>query len=114
VTVIDLGERLKEQGQKQVEEHNRQWIDWMRMQARFLAEKNGVVSTDDLQDLADWWNRHPGHPNAWGAIFRDAGFARVGYTKSRRPKARCRVISVWKLKENEHGQSNETRERHPK
>jgi hypothetical protein len=110
VTILDLGARLKEQGQKQVEEHNRPWIDWMRMQARFLAKKDGTVTTDDLQDIADWWNRHPKHPNAWGSVFKE-GFERVGYTKSRRPKARCRVISVWKIKENDHGNQETARNR---
>lgn len=90
------GDALKQIGLNLVSAHNEDFLAVMRAHARVIAMEQGEVTTDDLQAYAARIGLEPQHPNAWGAIFRQGeGFKKIGYRKSRRPKAHARMISVW-------------------
>jgi len=57
---------------------------------------NGSVSADDLRRYADKHNDQPGHVNAWGSVFRGAGWRMVGRMKSTIPSNHAREIKVWR------------------
>lgn len=87
---------MKQHGMFSVEQNNREFIDEMRRQARRIATRRGVVTSDDLHAYADRRGMSPTHPNAFGAIFR-SGFNAVGFRVSERPAARHRVIREWQV-----------------
>jgi hypothetical protein len=95
-----VGEQKKEEGRDRVEASNEEWLDWMRYHAKEIARWTGRVTTDDLHEIADSFNRQPTHPNAWGCVFRNKrNWERTGYENSKRPSANYRLISVWAWKE---------------
>lgn len=93
------GEVLKQSGIKKVSANNREWIDWIRAKAAQIALKAGVVSADDLRNIAAAHDREPAHPNAWGAVFRGSQWEIVGRKKSTTPSAHSRSINVYRLRE---------------
>ena len=92
------GEVLKQSGIKKVTANNREWIDWIRAKAAQIALKAGVVSADDLRNVAVAHGREPAHPNAWGAVFRGSDWEIVGRKKSATPSAHSRTINVYRLR----------------
>ena len=96
------GEQVKQLGLDLVESHNPDFVALARAEARRLCIRNGSVSADDLRGWSNDNGIHPGHPNAWGSVFR-TGFMRVGYRQSVWPASHARVISVWELKKKSPG-----------
>ena len=96
---MTLGSILKEEGRERVAARNEEWLAWMRSAARLCVKANGDVSTDDLHIQAFALELHrglvPTHKNAWGAIFAEKGWKRIGYVQSKRPEAHARPIGVW-------------------
>ena len=97
---MDRGEQLKIDGLDRVATSNAEWLTWIRKHARYTCHKQGTVSADDLRTIADRHNRHPHHPNAWGAVFRGSEWELTGYKKSRYVSNHARRIAVWRLKWN--------------
>ncbi|MBT8460328.1 MAG: hypothetical protein KJN60_11715 [Boseongicola sp.] len=91
-----VGEELRDEGIARVAAHNEEWLDWIRRVAMDASRLHGSVTSDDLRAWAEFKGRRPDHPNAWGAVFREKGWTRLGYQQSERPEARCRPIGVWK------------------
>ena len=92
------GNQLKLAGLDLVELHNRKWMDIIRDVARRICRECFQVSADDLHQWADDHDCHPGHRNAWGAVFRGNEWTVVGYKHSEYPSNHARLISVWCLK----------------
>ena len=95
------GEVLKDEGQRSVASKNSAWVARMRIRADTLAQMLTTVTTDDLQEIAEKTNDLPTHQNAWGVIFLDNTWEAVGFRKSRRPKARHRIIREWRKKDDQ-------------
>ena len=93
-----IGETLKEEGRDKVSAHNQNWLQWARTQAKEMCFWKDRVTVDDVRELADMFDRQPDHHNAWGCIFREEGWVRIGYEKSKRPDAHARPIGVWQWK----------------
>jgi len=91
-----LGESLREGGLDSVEANNQSWIERIRAVARQISMASGSVSADDLRKWADKHNDQPGHVNAWGSVFRGAGWVVVGRVKSTTPTCHAREIKVWR------------------
>ena len=89
------GEALRDKGIQKVSINNQLWLERARGVAASVAAYKGSVTTDDLR--GDTLIGEPGHPNAWGAVFRDKRFKPVGYTKSQIPSTHARMIRVWGL-----------------
>lgn len=94
-----VGEQRKEAGRDRVEANNEEWFDWIRFHAREIAKWTGSVTTDELHEVAEQFDRHPTHKNAWGCVFRGTQWERTEYVKSKRPSANARPIGKWVLKE---------------
>lgn len=96
----------KKHGLDRVEEKAEDWITWIRRKAHMWAQIHGEVSADNLRHFADSYDRHPHHPNAWGAIFRGRQWEVVGYRKSTYRTNNARRICVWRLtNQSERGKS---------
>lgn len=92
------GENRKAEGQRQVEEHNEEWMHRAIEGIRALALTHDSFTTEDLRNSN--MCRPPNHPNAWGAAFSAAAkrglIVRAGYAKNRRASAHARIVTVWK------------------
>lgn len=95
---VDLvaGLASKELGQRIVRAANAEFVRRMRDLARFLSAGNGEVTVDDLRRMAASVNLAPSHPNAWGCIFSQSGWAVVGHRRSTLASNRGREIKVWR------------------
>lgn len=97
---LQLGERLKSEGQNVVSEHNEQWMDRAMNVLRAFSVSPGTFTA---QDMREWYSQHglpfPKSANAWGAAFSAAAkqglIRRVGYAKNRLASAHARTVSVW-------------------
>lgn len=98
MTQLELGERLKKEGQEKVAENNEQWMDRAIEGIRALAIEQDSFTIEDLRNSN--MCRPPNHANAWGAAFSSAAkqglIRRVGYTRNSLPSAHARVVAVWK------------------
>jgi len=94
LTSVQAGEKAKEHGLAQVEEHSRDWLDYARTIARYVAQRHGSVTVDDVREkiLAA-----PPSSHIWGCIFHGPSWEFVGYEKSRILSNRARRIARWKL-----------------
>lgn len=93
------GERLKAEGIARVAGVNKRWLSAMRDEARRLCALQGDVTADDLRDFADNVCVYaPTHRNAWGAIFREAGWRAQGPcdTKSTKQENHARLLYRWR------------------
>ena len=90
------GELLKQQGLDQVTANNEQFVDSMRQIAKGISILKGQVCTDDLRAAADKAGLRPTHCNAWGAVFRGAGWVVIGRKASTYPSTHGREIRIWK------------------
>lgn len=89
------GAQLKLDGLEAVESNSSRWVDRMRERARTLVEHHGQVVIDDLRFLADRYDDHPHHQNAWGSIFRK-GWECIGRRNSTYKSNHAREIKVWR------------------
>lgn len=94
---MQQGQQLKQIGLDLVEDHNPDFMDLARREARRICYQNGTVSSDDLRQWASERGIEPKHPNAWGAVFR-VGFKKVGYKQAAWPSCHARNIAVWALR----------------
>tara|TARA_R110002110_G_scaffold16569_14_gene71669 strand:+ start:169 stop:513 length:345 start_codon:yes stop_codon:yes gene_type:complete len=94
-------ERRRDEGVALVASHNETWIKWAREEARKIARRCGVVSSDDVRAIADREMRQPTHCNAWGALFRTKEWVEVGRQKSKRITNHARRISVYTLRKDD-------------
>jgi hypothetical protein len=96
---------LKEEGQDRVEENNAEFVQIMRSVAVGLAKVRPYITTDMLQDWAEWEGISPKHPNAWGSLIRpgmavdESGlkWEACGFQTSKRRSAHGRIIRRWRL-----------------
>lgn len=94
MSALAEGEREKQLGLDLVESNNMAFVEAMRLRAFEIALEKGSVTTDDLHEWAESEGLEPGHPNAWGGIFR-RGWQAVGFEQSRRAAAHARIIRRW-------------------
>lgn len=89
------GDVLKEDGIERVSRHNQPFLVTIRNIARHFAEVQGQVTIDELRRWAAREGLSPDHPNAWGAVFSEPGWACVGYKQSTVPTNHARLIRIW-------------------
>jgi hypothetical protein len=91
-----VGRKLRDAGRDKVAARNREWLEWIRKEARmYCLWHNNRVTVDDLRMIVSDSVREPTHHNVYGAIFNEKGWVRIGYEQSRRPKAHARPIGIW-------------------
>ena len=93
-----LGLFMRDNGLDSVENNNLNWVERMREIAKNISAEIGEVCADDLRRIADKTNDQPGHPNAWGSVFRGREWHVVGRRKSITPTAHAREIKVWRYR----------------
>jgi hypothetical protein len=86
----------REAGLERVAQNAGDWLSWIRLRARLISAKNGYVSASELRQVADYFNRQPHHPNAWGAVFRGKNWKLVGYKRNAQVSAHARRVGMWK------------------
>lgn len=96
---MSQGDMLKRYGLDLVEKHNPDFVMLCRKYAKSHSIKHGNVTSDDIRLWANLNDIYPLHQNAWGAIFKDGKWERVGFMKSRIPSNHSRIISIWRYKE---------------
>lgn len=94
-----LGLKLRDDGIRQVASHNSDWLYTMRAYARHCCDVSGQVTSDDLHEFAQLIHCQPDHPNAWGAVFKEAGWVCTGRVRSKRPSAHAREIKIWQWRD---------------
>jgi hypothetical protein len=92
------GKQRKSDGQRQVEEHNLDFVSIMRVKAAEIASGAGSVTVDDLRRYSIATGIKPKHPNAWGAIFRGSSWEAIGWVRSTMPSRHAGMVRVWRLK----------------
>lgn len=90
------GMERKREGIEAVSIHNSDWLAWIRKVAKDICRRNGSVASDDLRTICQTHKREPDHPNAWGAVFREAGWEPVGRRQSATDSAHAREVKVWR------------------
>lgn len=90
------GEIMKQVGIKRAEDKSATFVETMRTIARGYSILYGKVNGDQLRKAAAAANLQPNHPNAWGAIWRCAGWVIVGRVLSDWPTTHRREIKEWK------------------
>lgn len=93
--VEPTGLSLKEHGLALIEAHAADFLKVMRGLAHAIDQRRGLVSSDDLRELADSLSLTAPHQNAYGAIFCEPGWVVVGRKKSTIPSNHYREIRVW-------------------
>ena len=94
----------RDNGIATVESHNTTWLDRARQKASTLAKHFGEITSDDVR-LA-MGSDHPNHPNAWGAVFKDAQFTWTGKYRPSSAKSRhAGMQRVWMLTQHSHAQT---------
>ena len=91
----DEGDQRRQDGLDRIETHHATWLDRIRAVARRIVAQRGNVSADDLRAWADRNGCQPGHPNAWGAVFRGREWVPVGYVRNGQPSAHARRVILW-------------------
>lgn len=95
-TQLELGERLKQQGQVQVIEGDEDWMDGAIIAIGHYA---AMPRNFTVEDIRRFYVTQPQSPNGWGAAFSAAAkqgiIRRVGYAKNTLPSAHARTVSVW-------------------
>lgn len=94
---MPTGLQLKLDGLNAVEGANGFALAQLRDQAMLVARSHGDVSSDDLRGWADHERIILSSPNAWGAVFRDPRFTRIGMIRSTYPSNHARFISTYAL-----------------
>lgn len=93
---LAAGIELADIGIQKVSRKYSAWLIKARKAAIEHAQAYGSVTSDDVHEM------HPlpegAHPNLMGAVFRGIPLYLGGYTHSRRPSARGRIIRVYKAK----------------
>lgn len=96
-TQLELGEQRRDAGIEKVSANNSEFLNTMRHVARRISQWRGQVSADDLRVWADEkGGMQPSHPNAWGGVFKQAGWVCTGRRKSAWPSNHGRWIAVWR------------------
>lgn len=101
MSIFDLsaGIRGRDAGIEKVISNNECFAATMRGIARLIARRRGIVSSDDLREMAVQYGIQPNHENAWGGIFRGTEWECVGFMRSKLPSNHARTIRTWRLKE---------------
>ena len=94
---MPTGLQLQMHGLHAVEGANSLAIAKLRERAMLVARAHGDVSSDDLREWADQEWIVLSSPNAWGAVFRDPRFTRIGMIRSTYPSNHARFISTYAL-----------------
>ena len=87
---------MRDQGVKQVADHNSHFLEVARNVARQQAMTHGEITSDDVRKHC---HLAPAHPNAWGAVFKGPEWVWTG-----RYRASCAVSRhggmqrIWRLK----------------
>lgn len=90
------GRNRRDEGAQRVADNNASWVHEMRSFARRRSASDGYVTADDIREHCEalgWW---PKHPNAFGAVFRQKGWERIGFVQSTHKTNNARVIGQWK------------------
>lgn len=98
---LDLGMRLRDRAWDLMEEAGGDWVDGMRHIAKTICRRDGQVTSDDLQRIANRTGLQPPHGNYWGAIFRGNAWRCVGRKRSEIPSNHAREIRIWQWREHE-------------
>ena len=100
LSIFDLqsGIRGRDAGIERVISNNECFSSTMRGIARLIARRKGIVSSDDLREMASAYGIRPNHENAWGGIFRGNEWQAVGFIQSALPSNHGRFVRSWKLK----------------
>jgi hypothetical protein len=81
----------------QFEQNNPDWLTQARHIARQIAQRNGIVTIDDVRKECP---PPPGKdPRVMGAVFAGKDWVRVGYKQSDRRECHGRPVSVFSLLE---------------
>ncbi len=89
------GEECKQQGMDAVARNNGPFLIEARQWARKISQQHGRVTADDVRRACAVQGLEPTHMNAWGCVFKESGWHKIGYTKSTRPISHSSVIGVW-------------------
>jgi len=97
-TIFDLqsGRMARDAAIARVISNNESVVATLRGIARILAQRRGVVTMDDVRQVANDYGIVPDHPNVFGAVFHARGWEPVGYVQSKIPTNRARVIRTWR------------------
>ncbi len=92
------GQALKHDALARFEVKGRAWLSQARAVAVWLAEKQGVVTTDDVLEAVGYPPTML-HWNVIGAVFSGKDWQIVGYVPSKRASAHSRRIGQWRRRE---------------
>ena len=100
LSIFDLqaGIRGRDDGIERVIGNNECFATTMRGIARIIARRRGIVTSDDLREIASQYGIQPNHENAWGGIFRGKEWVCAGFIKSKLPSNHARTIRTWRLR----------------
>ncbi len=90
------GQRLKREGQEQVESKNWAFLNKMRWYAQTHAQRWGSVTSDDVRRYATSLGLYPTHHNCWAGVFRCPGWVCIGRQPSKLPSNHARWINVYR------------------
>lgn len=90
--------RARDEGISQVVGNSKTFQKTMRDQARFICDRQGFVTMDDVRAWADKHDIQPHHCNAWGGVFREKGWKCFDSTLSRRLTSHAHRILKWAWK----------------
>ena len=93
---LQLGLALRDRGLDAVEHTNETWVEAMRAFAKRHSNSYGEVTADDVRHYTRSIGWMPESPNAFGAIFRNAGWQAIERTRSTWPGNHGRSIVVWR------------------
>ena len=99
-TQLELGERLKKEGQEHIAATNEEWLKNVLVVIENHARWTDTFTIENVRKFCDLRGiPEPKSHNAWGAAFSAAAkqgiIVRVGYTKNSLPSAHARVVAVW-------------------
>jgi hypothetical protein len=95
---INAGIHGRDSGIEAVISSNECFVSTMRGIARIIVRRKGVVTSDDLREIARDHGIVPKHENAWGGIFRGNEWECVGFMKSKLPSNHARTIRTWRMR----------------
>lgn len=96
------GRTIKEHQLGLFEVQHANLLERCRALAVSIAKHQGSVSINDIRASVDL---PPGtHPSVLGAVFRTRQFRAVGFVEALHPAAHARIVRVYALKEEHHGQ----------
>lgn len=96
---LPMGEQLKQEGLALVRENHARWMEVARWKV-VLACIGNAITEFGADDVRQWVEEEPAHPNAWGGLLN--AMARAGliqatgrFRKSRLAAAHSRRVAVW-------------------